>query len=124
MAPQFGLFASIAILSLLNKDNIESNVFEEETIFAYIAVLDVYIASITPLMHKVTNWIINSRCTNYIYHDREDFISYTSLRKAIHITDRTAIYTQGRGSIDIEFILPNNRARVTRINNVLYIPQL
>ena len=88
VAPQFGLFTSIAILSLLDEDNVESDVFEEETIFTYIAVLDVYMASTTPLIYKVTNWIINSGYTNYIYYNREDFISYTSLRKAIHITNR------------------------------------
>ena len=79
-------------------------------------------ASTIPLMYKVTDWIIDSGYTNHIYHDREDFISYTSLYKAIHIADGTVIYAQGRGSINMEFILPNDKARVTRIDNVLYIP--
>ena len=39
VAPQFGLFASMAVLSPLDKDDVESDVFEE-TIFTYTAVLD------------------------------------------------------------------------------------
>ena len=38
-------------------------------------------------MHKVTDWIIDSRCTNHMYHDREDFINYTPLGKAIYIAE-------------------------------------
>ncbi|KAK3171942.1 hypothetical protein OEA41_004026 [Lepraria neglecta] len=175
VAPQFGLFTSIAVLSPFNEEDVESNIFQKETIFTRTAVLDkrnlsfdiytplpksseedvpkgqgllqihplrqsescsvkicnqmpdsssVHIASTTPLIHKVTDWIIDSRYTNHIYHDREDFISYTSLRNAIHIADGTTIYAQGRGSINIEFILLNDKARVTRIDNVLHIPQL
>ncbi|KAK3170194.1 hypothetical protein OEA41_009580 [Lepraria neglecta] len=40
VAPQFGLFASIAVLSPFDEEDVESDAFKEDAIFAYTAVLD------------------------------------------------------------------------------------
>jgi len=52
------------------------------------------------------------------------FTNYSSYRAGIIIADGTTIWTKGRGTIRIEWLLANGSSHVINIKNILHIPAL
>jgi len=67
---------------------------------------------------------MDSGCTHHIYYDMESFTDYTSYRAGIIIADGTTMWTKGRGTIRIEWLLANGSSHTVDIKNVLHIPAL
>jgi len=54
----------------------------------------------------------------------ESFTNYSSYRVEIIIADEITMWTRGRGTVRIEWLLANDTSYIININNVLYIPTL
>jgi len=63
-------------------------------------------------------------CTHHMYYDMESFTDYTSYRAGIIIADETTMWTKGRGTTRIEWLLADGSSHTIDIKNVLYIPAL
>jgi len=59
-----------------------------------------------------------------MYYNMESFTDYTSYRAGIIIVDGTTIWTKGRGTIRIEWLLANDSSHIINIKNILHIPAL
>ncbi len=73
---------------------------------------------------KLPNQLINSGCTNHIYHSREEFSRYSAYRIAITIANGNVVWTEGRGLISIELLLPDGSTNLVDIDDVLHVPNL
>jgi len=76
------------------------------------------------MLPKSTDWLIDSGCTNHMYHDREEFVDYMEFRTAVAIADGSTVWTDGRGTINIELLLPNGTSHLVGLINVLHVPDL
>jgi len=63
-------------------------------------------------------------CTHYMYYDMESFTDYISYRAGIIIADGTTIWTKGRGTIRIEWLLADGFSYTINIKNILHVPAL
>jgi len=59
-----------------------------------------------------------------MYHDMESFTNYSSYRAGIIIADGTTMWTRGRGTVRMEWLLADGSSHVVDIKNVLHVPAL
>jgi len=67
---------------------------------------------------------MNLGCIHYIYYDMELFTNYSSYRTGIIIVDGITMWTRGRGTIRIEWLLADGSSHIINIKNVLHVPAL
>ena len=56
-----------------------------------------------------------------MYYNMGSFTNYSSYRAGIIIADGTTIWTKGRGTIRIEWLLADGSSHVINIKNILHV---
>jgi len=59
-----------------------------------------------------------------MYYDIGSFTNYSSYRAGIIIADGTTMWTKGRGTIRIEWLLADGSSHIIDIKNILHVPAL
>ena len=70
------------------------------------------------------DWMIDSGCTNHMYYDEDDFTDYESHRAGIRIANGTTVWTKGRGTVEMEWLLPDGSSHIVLVKDVLHVPDL
>ena len=70
------------------------------------------------------DWMIDSGCTNHMYFNKEEFTGYQPYRAGISIADGTTVWTKGRGTVEMEWLVPDGSSNVMSVNDVLHVPAL
>jgi len=94
--------------------------FTDETLTHFQA----YLATDTNSSIRTIDWLMDSGYTHHMYYDMGSFTNYSSYRAGIIIADGTTIWTKGRGTIRIEWLLANGSSHVIDIKNILHVPAL
>ena len=71
-------------------------------------------------------WIIDSRAMCYIYHERELFTCFNTLKAKQEVTlcDGRSLQATGSRTVELELVLPNGEPKKTTLHDVLYVPGL
>ena len=67
------------------------------------------------LFTKTFDWMIDSGCTNHMYFNKEEFTQYQSYRAGILLANGSSVWTEGRGTVEMEWLLPEESALSPRL---------
>ncbi len=70
------------------------------------------------------DWLIDSGCTNHMFFDREEFKDYQPYRAGISIADGTTVWTKGRGTIKLDWLLADGTSNVVSMKDIYHVPDL
>ena len=86
--------------------------------------IDIKVCIATPKHSAVrsTDWVIDSRCTHHIFHNREEFSNYTQIRSGITLANGTEVHTYRRGIVMIETLLEHGDTYILKVENILHVP--
>ena len=70
------------------------------------------------------DWTIDSGCTNHMYFDKEEFVDYQPFRAGITIADGNTVWAMGRGTVEMEWLLPDGSSKSVSLTDVLHVPGL
>ena len=70
------------------------------------------------------DWTIDSGCTNHMYFDKEEFTDYQPFRAGITIADGNTVWAMGRGTVTMEWLLPDGSINTVSLGEVLHVPGL
>ena len=82
-----------------------------------------YMADTQPT-NTTHDWMIDSGCTNHMFFDVDEFTEYQQYRAAITIANGATVWTAGRGTIEMEWLLPDGVSNVVSVKDVLHVPDL
>ena len=75
--------------------------------------------------HIVTSdWTIDSGCTNHMHFDKDDFSNYQPYKAGVIIADGNTVQIIGRGTIKMEWLLPDGSTHSMVLRDVLHVPGL
>lgn len=70
------------------------------------------------------DWMIDSGCTNHMYFNKNKFTEYQPYRAGIQIVDGTTVWTEGRGTVEMEWLVPDGSSNIVSVSDVLHVPAL
>ena len=73
---------------------------------------------------STSDWMMDSGCTNHMYFDREEFTDYFPYHAAVTVANGANVYTQGRGTVEMEWILQDSTSNIVKVTDVLHVPDL
>lgn len=84
----------------------------------------VYFATKSSRPTQSGDWMIDSGCTNHMFFDEEQFIEYQVYRAGIIIANGVTVWIKGRGTVVMEWLLPDGVSNVIDVKDVLHVPDL
>ena len=59
-----------------------------------------------------------------MFFDKADFTDYQPLHAGVIIANGTTVWTKGRGTVEMEWLLEDGTSKIVRLKDVLHVPDL